>query len=72
MIGIGFSEIMVVALVCLVVLGPKDLPVVMRKLAGFYRKFVGLRDELRFQILSVDHQAKPVAKAEENNGSPHG
>lgn len=70
MIGIGFAEIMIIALVCLVVLGPKDLPVLMRKLASFYRKFMGLADELRFQILSVDHEDKRAD--EEKNERTHG
>lgn len=56
MLGVGFSEIVIIALVCFIALGPKQLPIVMRKLAGFYRQFTSLRDELKFQILSADNE----------------
>ncbi len=54
MLGVGFSEIVIIALVCFIALGPKQLPIVMRKLAGLYRQFTSLRDEFKFQILSAD------------------
>ena len=54
MLGIGFFEIVIIAVVSFIVVGPKELPVVMRKLAGFYRQIISLRDEMRFQILSAD------------------
>jgi sec-independent protein translocase protein TatB len=56
MFGVGFSELLVIAVVCLIVYGPDQLPSLMRKCAQFYRQFSGLREELRFQILSVDEQ----------------
>jgi len=54
MLGIGFFEIVIIALVAFIVLGPKQLPMVMKKLAIYYRQFLNLKDELNFQILSVD------------------
>lgn len=54
MLGIGFFEIVIIALVCFVAIGPKQLPMVMRKLAGFYRQFVVLKDEFRFQVMNVE------------------
>lgn len=54
MLGIGFFEIVIIALVCFIAIGPKQLPAVMRKLAHFYRQFVAMRDEFRFQIMSAD------------------
>lgn len=60
MLGVGFSEIVIIALVCFIALGPKQLPIVMRKLAGFYRQFTSLRDELKFQILSADSDEKVI------------
>ena len=64
MLGVGFSEIVIIALVCFIALGPKQLPMVMRKLAGFYRQFTSLRDELKFQILSADREPEIYQKAE--------
>ena len=59
MLGIGFFEIVIIALVCFIAIGPKQLPTVMRRLAQFYRQFNVLRDELRFQIMSADDILDP-------------
>lgn len=54
MLGVGFFEIVIIALVCFIAFGPDQLPALMRKMAGFYRQMSTLKDELRFQILSAD------------------
>jgi Tat protein translocase TatB subunit len=51
MLGIGFFEIVVIALVALVFLGPKHLPQVLQKIAVYYRQFLNLREELKSQIM---------------------
>lgn len=56
MLGVGFSEIVVIALVGFIALGPKQIPGLMRKLAGLYRQFVNLRDEFRLQVLSIEEE----------------
>ena len=56
MLGVGFSEIVIIALVSFIALGPKQVPVVMRKLAGLYRQFVNLRDEFRMQVMSLEEE----------------
>jgi len=58
MLGVGFSEIVIIALVSFIALGPKQIPGLMRKLAGLYRQFVNLRDEFRMQILSLEEEEK--------------
>lgn len=58
MIGIGFFEIVIIGVVCFIAVGPKQIPMLMRKMAAFYRQFITLRDELRFQILSADEDVK--------------
>lgn len=65
MLGIGFFEILVIALVCFIAIGPKELPLVMRKLASLYRQFVSLREEFKFQLLSADTEldVDPLKKA---------
>jgi Sec-independent protein translocase protein TatA len=62
MLGIGFFEILVIALVCFIAIGPKQLPSVMRKFAQFYRQFIGLRDELSFQLMSASDEKKDEGK----------
>jgi Sec-independent protein translocase protein TatA len=66
MLGVGFFEIVIIALVCFIAFGPKQLPAIMRKIAQFYRQFASLRDELRMQIMSVDDgfEAKPKTAKE--------
>ncbi len=54
MLGIGFFEIVIIALVSFIAVGPTQLPVVMRKIAGYYRPFVTLRAELKCKLLSGD------------------
>ena len=62
MLGIGFFEILIIAVICLIALGPKELPAIMRNLAKFYRQFLDLKEELRFQILSAEEPQGPRSK----------
>lgn len=70
MLGIGFLEILVIAVVCFIALGPKQLPIAMRKLAHYYRKFLALKEDFNFQLLSADLEEpkKPEAKKEQGHG----
>lgn len=74
MLGVGFSEILIIALVSFIALGPKQIPGLMRKLAGFYRQFVNLRDEFRMQILSLEEEEKkkPDQVINMSEGNKHG
>jgi Sec-independent protein translocase protein TatA len=69
MLGIGFSEIVVIALVCFIAIGPQQLPVIMRKVAGLYRQFIALRDDLRFQVLSADNEILEAEKKQSKTSS---
>lgn len=70
MLGIGFLELLVIALVCFIALGPKQLPVAMRKMAQYYRKFLALKEDFNFQLLNADLEEpkKPESKKEQNHG----
>lgn len=57
MLGIGFLEILVIAVVALVVLGPKHLPGVLRTIARYYKQFQGLKNELNKEIITISHMA---------------
>lgn len=65
MLGIGFFELVIIAIVCFIAIGPKQLPAVMRKLAHFYRQFAQLREDFRFQIMSADDLLEPKQSASE-------
>lgn len=58
MLGVGFSEILIIALVGFIAVGPRQIPGLMRKLAGIYRQFVNLKDEFRLQVLSLEDEAR--------------
>ena len=64
MLGIGLGELIVVAIVSFIAIGPKHLPAVMRKIALFYRQFLSLREDLKFQMMNIDDQT-PTTKASE-------
>ena len=49
MFGMGLGELVVVAMVALVVIGPKDLPVYLRKAGAFARKLRVMAGEMREQ-----------------------
>ena len=53
MFDIGFSELLLIAVVALVVVGPKDLPVVIRHVMKFVRELRALYTGLKTQMHAV-------------------
>lgn len=56
--GIGSSEIFVIALVALIVVGPKDLPGMLRKLGQFVAKMRGMANEFRASFDEMARQSE--------------
>lgn len=50
MFNIGFSELLLIAVVALVFIGPKELPVVLRHIAKFFRELQALGDDMKRQF----------------------
>jgi sec-independent protein translocase protein TatB len=50
MFDIGWTEIMLIGVVAVVVIGPKDLPKAMADLAGWVKKLRGLATDFRGQV----------------------
>jgi sec-independent protein translocase protein TatB len=50
MFGIGGIELIVLAIILLIVIGPKQLPEVMRTIAKFVREILKARDEFKKSI----------------------
>jgi sec-independent protein translocase protein TatB len=48
--GIGASELIVIAVVALIVVGPKDLPKMLRQLGRFVGKMRAMADEFRTRV----------------------
>lgn len=56
--GIGGMEILVIGLVALLVVGPKDLPVLMRKVGQFVAKARGMANEFRASFDEMARQSE--------------
>ena len=57
MFDIGISELLLIAVVALVVVGPKDLPIVIRHVMKFVRELRALYTGLKSQMHSVMEEA---------------
>ncbi len=57
MLDVGFSELLLIAIVALVVIGPKDLPVVLRHVMKFVRELRGIFGGLKQQMNQVMEEA---------------
>lgn len=74
--GIGYTELLVIALVAIIVIGPKDLPKVLRafgrttaKLRGMAREFQGHLDQAMREA-GVDEVKKEIANLKSMNPIP--
>jgi Tat protein translocase TatB subunit len=63
MFGIGFTELIVIFIVALLVLGPKRLPEVAKTLGKFYREIKSTVDEVKSVV--VEDTAKALPKEED-------
>ena len=61
---LGFGEMLVIAVIALVVVGPKDLPVLMRKVGGFMNQIKGMGREFReaFDEMGAEEEIKALQK----------
>jgi sec-independent protein translocase protein TatB len=56
--GLGFNEIVILGILALVVLGPKDLPLLLRKLGRWTAKLRGMAQEFRSGFDELARQAE--------------
>jgi Tat protein translocase TatB subunit len=66
MFGLGFQEIVVIAILALVLLGPKKLPELARTLGKFMRDFQRAADDVKREINETVEDARKSA-----GGAPH-
>ena len=57
-LGIGTGELLVIAAIALIVVGPKDLPLLMRKVGAFMSKMRGLATEFRASFDEMARQSE--------------
>lgn len=56
--GIGFSEILLLALAALIIVGPKDLPLMMRKIGQFVGKARAIAGEFQAAFDDIARQSE--------------
>ncbi|MER3447695.1 MAG: twin-arginine translocase subunit TatB [Candidatus Dadabacteria bacterium] len=67
MFGIGTSELLLILLIALIVLGPKEIPKVARTLGRAMREFQRATDELRRTIdMEIENDERASTKPSEN------
>lgn len=55
---VGATELLVIAAIALIVVGPKDLPVMLRKLGQFIARLRGMAAEFRASFEDMAHQSE--------------
>ena len=66
--GIGLPELIIIVLVALVLLKPKDLPAQARRLGSLVRRLKGLRDQFARTIHDAEREVVGDVDAEVNAG----
>ncbi len=64
---IGTTELLVIAMVVLIVLGPKQIPIVMKKAGKIYREFNILKKNLMDQINSLENSDESPPEEEKKD-----
>jgi len=61
---LGFGETLVILLLAIVVVGPKDLPVLMRKIGGFVGKIRAMGNEFKqaFEEMGAEEEIAELRK----------
>lgn len=70
MMGVGWSEMMVIVVVALLVFGPRELPQVLRTVGGYMRQFRRVTNEVRREFDNALREAERQIDVEE--GRPAG
>ena len=55
MLDIGFPEFLLISFVLLIVVGPKDLPIVIKKITGWISSFRGYFNDFKNEITEVEN-----------------
>jgi len=58
MFGIGLTEILVILILIFVLINPKDLPKIAKKLGDLYRRFLDVRDRINKEVKDVEKEIR--------------
>ncbi|NSW73230.1 twin-arginine translocase TatA/TatE family subunit [bacterium] len=62
MFGLGFSEIVLVLVIFILLFGPKEIPVISKKLAKFYRDVLKVKDDFNDSVNNEINDLKKIKK----------
>lgn len=62
MFGLGFSEILLVLIVFIILFGPDEVPKVAKSLSKLYRKIVTIKDDLNDSVTKEVNDLKTIKK----------
>ncbi|GIR29212.1 hypothetical protein CM15mP43_08360 [bacterium] len=62
MFGLGFSEIILVLVIFILLFGPKEIPIISKKLAKFYRDVLKVKDDFNDSVNNEINDLKKIKK----------
>ena len=62
MFGLGFSEIILVLVIFILLFGPKEIPIISKKLAKFYRDVLKVKDDFNDSVNNEINDLKRFKK----------
>ena len=62
MFGLGFSEINLVLVIFILLFGPKEIPIISKKLAKFYRDVLKVKDDFNDSVNNEINDLKKIKK----------
>jgi len=67
MFGIGFLEFLVILIVAILIIQPKDMPYILKNLLKYSKDFNQLRNDLKHVIVNLNHSFKNNDKDKKKN-----
>ena len=62
MFGLGFSEIILVLVIFILLFGPKEIPIISKKLAKFYRDVLKVKEDFNDSVNNEINDLKKIKK----------
>lgn len=62
MFGLGFSEIILVVVIFIILFGPDEIPKIAKSLSKLYRNIVNMKDDLNESVTKEVNDLKTIKK----------
>lgn len=67
MFGLGFWEIIIILLAVIVLINPKEMPEIARKLGRWYRKVRNVQEKVDKEVKELENEFRGTKSGEEKN-----